>query len=977
MASFSDDGTGGPDLLADAPIYDDTLEFDVSRRGRSGGALFFRNSSWAGVQLDTNEQSAETQILTNGGGIPYLAICAPDGGSFGVIESSGYGLQIRVNEQYLEIRRNGSGVDGSDFPLSGFTAGDVIKLESVMEGSDLRINVYRNGVLVPSCTYLDTSPLTGTWAWIGCGSGGPDPSENSTFGHFNASDNGPTLTVPAAIVDLVATPGDEEVALAFTAPDDGGASITDYVYEYRVTDVPAAPAFGTSTGESGTSLGSANAQPLPASAASGDLVIYVAGVDNTSTTDITGSTGWTAGTTVTQGSNVIKGRIFARVLDGTTGDNILSVTGPTQDYAIAAHRIASGQHGLTNATLAAWLAGHVTSTTGVSGNADPPNLGSLTSKNYLLLTAAIIDATTGNTISAVPTGGYTSRENRTSASSTSSVVLRTATRETSTPITSENPGAFTNTSRPWIAFTIAVPAVDIAWSTFSDGTSSTPGTTVTGLTNDQEYEFRVAAVNSVGQGPWSNIDTATPVSSGPTEVAVDVASLALAGVQPTIAPSSAAPLTADVGALTLIGVQPTVTVAPVVVAVDTAILSMSGIEPAWAPSSAATISVDTALLVLAGIDASVSAASVSLALDSAILALSGIEPPAAGVANTLDIDTAVLSMSALDITISSAPGLLSVDTAILALTGVQPDLAPSSGTSFDIDAANLIFVGVDLTLTAAGAVEQAITPGIFQLVGNDVGISGGDMITVEPAAISLTGVQPTISGTGAATVDVDAGVLDLSGIDPDVSGAVILDIDSGGLTFQGVDIDIAPSSGITAAIDTATFSLTGVDLTISGAGAVQVPVDSGTLDLDAIEPSLNAAAIENVDAGALQLTGVEIIASGTGSATASIDPATLALAGLDLPIQVGTTSTTIEPGSLLLLPVAPSLIPEGGISTTLDVGALMLTALEILGHQGEVSPVRAGALMLEDLTPERGLADLTPARMVIDLTPPRGSSNLT
>jgi hypothetical protein len=49
------------------------------------------------------------------------------------------------------------------------------------------------------------------------------------------------------------------------------------------------------------------------------------------------------------------------------------------------------------------------------------------------------------------------------------------------------------------------------WTTFTDGVSATAGpVTVTGLVNGNSYDFRVAAVNSIGQGSFTTTAVATP-----------------------------------------------------------------------------------------------------------------------------------------------------------------------------------------------------------------------------------------------------------------------------------------------------------------------------------------------------------------------------------------------------------------------------------------------------------------------------------
>lgn len=49
-----------------------------------------------------------------------------------------------------------------------------------------------------------------------------------------------------------------------------------------------------------------------------------------------------------------------------------------------------------------------------------------------------------------------------------------------------------------------------SWTVFADGTNTLTTATVTGLTNDTQYYFRIATTNNAGTGPYSNIASATP-----------------------------------------------------------------------------------------------------------------------------------------------------------------------------------------------------------------------------------------------------------------------------------------------------------------------------------------------------------------------------------------------------------------------------------------------------------------------------------
>lgn len=205
--------------------------------------------------------------------------------------------------------------------------------------------------------------------------------------------------------------------------------------------------------ELGTSLGSTNAVPNPPGSTTGDLILHFVVNDNPGTTNLSASSGWTASTQQTQGSNVIKGIVFGRILDGS-GSDALSVTGAAQDYVVIAVRVPAAEHSVSN--IATFMSSNVFGTNAASGNADPPDATGLASGNYRVFAAGMIDMTTGNMITASP-ANYTTVGYMKSAESTSSCGLRVAYRDL-TGITSENPGAFTNNTQEWIGFTVAVPA---------------------------------------------------------------------------------------------------------------------------------------------------------------------------------------------------------------------------------------------------------------------------------------------------------------------------------------------------------------------------------------------------------------------------------------------------------------------------------------------------------------------------------------
>ena len=204
------------------------------------------------------------------------------------------------------------------------------------------------------------------------------------------------------------------------------------------------PLIASTNTETGTNLGTANPMPSPSGVAVGNLLLAFCTSD--SVTTITASTGWTEiiQTVVTTQHMMA---LFARIADGSANDS-LAVTGAAQDYCVGILRVTD--HGVTTLTTDIKKASAV-ATTGVI---NPPSLDAGSVKKWLWLTAAGLDQIAANQITAPPTNYTTAHTILSSAAGTSSA-LGVASRNLE--IQTEDPGGWSNSSRPWIGFTVAIP----------------------------------------------------------------------------------------------------------------------------------------------------------------------------------------------------------------------------------------------------------------------------------------------------------------------------------------------------------------------------------------------------------------------------------------------------------------------------------------------------------------------------------------
>lgn len=243
---------------------------------------------------------------------------------------------------------------------------------------------------------------------------------------------------------------------------------------------PAAPTVrGYSTPNNATDAAPAFTVNAPASVAAGDLLIAFAANDTTGTAWTTSpGNGWTKLSDEVQGSTH-RLAVYALIADGTDGLSIAAAN--NQDYSVVMLAIQVGTHRVTNVSTDIVIPAAATGTT---GNADPPNSGTVVSDVWLAIAACAVDLTAaGDSISAYP-ANYGNGVLTKSASSTSSVGLGVG-HLALTATTAENPGTFTNTTNAWIAKTLLIPSANETGTvavTLADFTSDASGTVATGIT---------------------------------------------------------------------------------------------------------------------------------------------------------------------------------------------------------------------------------------------------------------------------------------------------------------------------------------------------------------------------------------------------------------------------------------------------------------------------------------------------------------
>lgn len=287
-------------------------------------------------------------------------------------------------------------------------------------------------------------------------------------------------TAPAQVGTVTPTAGNAQVALSWSAPGDGGSSITDYVIEHS-TDNASFTTFndGTSTATSATVTGLSN----------GTLYYFrVSAVNSIGTGTASSSVSATPSSGATAPAQV--GTVTPTAGNGQVS---LSWSAPSDGGASITDYVIESS--TDNASFSTFSDGTSTSTTAtVTG---------LTNGTLYYFRVSAVNSVGSGTPSAsaskkpnVTPGTPTSL----SASAGNAQVTLSFTAPTGNGVPEDYEAQFADASGYG----------GLSWTTFSDGTYTSTSIIVTGLTNGTIYSFKVRATNAEGNSAYTSTVDATP-----------------------------------------------------------------------------------------------------------------------------------------------------------------------------------------------------------------------------------------------------------------------------------------------------------------------------------------------------------------------------------------------------------------------------------------------------------------------------------
>jgi len=370
-------------------------------------------------------------------------------------------------------------------------------------------------------------------------------------------------TVPDAPTGLTPIAGNTEVNLNWVAPVwNGGSAITDYVVQFKlsassswstfadgISIVPSATVSGLLNGQSydfrvsavnlaGQGNPSAQTTAVPVSVPDAPTNIFATSSNAQAT--ITFTAPFDEGSPITSYIITSSPGNISTTTTSTTG----IITGLTNGIAYtftvkAINSIGTGPASTSsNSVTPMTIPGAPINVSAVPGNTQatvsfipPVSDGGSTILYYTITSSPGNISTTTSTTTGIVTGLTKGSTYTFTVTATNSVGAGPTSLPSNTVTIFTEPSAPTNLAATVLGSSInlswSVPASNGGtpitdyiieyqlstggtWSVFADGTSVNSTSTVTGLSNGTSYDFRVSAVNIIGQSTSSNIVTATP-----------------------------------------------------------------------------------------------------------------------------------------------------------------------------------------------------------------------------------------------------------------------------------------------------------------------------------------------------------------------------------------------------------------------------------------------------------------------------------